>query len=561
MKEFKLQKIKYKNILSVGQQSIELSLDQHHKTLVVGKNGHGKSTLLEALTFGLFGKAFRDIKKGQLINTYNKKELLVEVWLSYCGNNYYVKRGQKPNVLEIHKNGEPLNELASVKDFQESFETMIGMTYASFKQVVVLGTAGYTPFMQLSPLNRRKMVEDLLEVTVLANMDKVNKTYIRDLNHKIQMTDANIIHMKSEIQTHLDYAEKQKKLSGDNLIRLQEMYDANLKEVNNIKLEMAELKEKLIIEAPAFDEEKLTSVKSNIISISNNISTSQKVIDLYAKGGKCITCLQELSNEGLTADIKNNIDNYSKTKETLLANKAALEQQEKEYQDYKTHIRDTEKKIEYLKANAMSLVEKMRKIKAAIEQASVEAIDNSDKIQERRDALAREVEEKSKYLIEKYNRSIIVDMLKDSGIKSSIVKKYIPLFNKKINHYLKLLEADYIFNLDEEFNEKIKSRGREEFVYYSFSQGERGRIDLALMFTWRDIAEIVSKVRISGLFLDEVTDSAGLDADGYKNLTTIIDSMKDFNFIVISHKEQDTTKYDRHLSMRKVGRFTTMEEL
>lgn len=561
MKEFKLQKIRYKNILSVGQKSIEISLSDHHKTLITGKNGHGKSTLLEALTFGLFGRSFRDIKKAQLINTYNKKDLLVEVWLSYCGNEYYVKRGQKPNILEIKKNGELLNELSSVKDFQESFETMIGMTYASFKQVVVLGTAGYTPFMQLTPLNRRKMVEDLLEVTVLANMDKANKTYIRDLNQKIQMTDANIVHIKNDIQTHLDYAEKQKKFSGDNLKRLQDIYDSHLNEVNQIKLEVASLKENLIQEAPVFEYEKLNQTNNRIISLSNDISSSKKVVDLYAKGGKCVTCLQELSNEGLTIDIKNNIERYEKSKESMEKIRDDLKKQELLYHEYQNQTRDTEKRIEYLKSNAVHIIGKMKKIKAAIEQASNDVIDNSDKIELRRTHLAEEIENKSDFLIEKYNRSIVVDMLKDSGIKSSIVKKYIPLFNKKINHYLKLLEADYVFNLDEEFNENIKSRGRENFIYYSFSQGERGRIDLALMFTWRDIAEIVSKVRISGLFLDEVTDSAGLDADGYKNLTTIIDSMKDFNFFVISHKEQDTSKYNRHITMRKVGRFTTMEEL
>lgn len=560
MKQFKLERVRYKNIMSVGQKAIDIDLCSNHKTLITGKNGGGKSTMLEAITFGLFGKPFRDIKKGQLINSFNKKDLVVEVWLSYAGAKFYIKRGQKPNILEIERNGVKLEETSSVKDFQEYFESLIGMNYASFKQVVVLGTAGYTPFMQLSTPNRRKLVEDLLEVSVLAEIDKLNKIAIRDINQNISVLDMKKDHITTEINTHKEYAEKQRKSANANIERLSEMYR---EKVDAAKAAKAKIKEISIevesIQLPKNPDDKLTRVVSKIGEKTNSIKSLTRVIDLYDKGGCCPTCLQELVPNDKVDEIKHNCDNESAILAKLNAKRDELNVLRQEHSKVANEINEKMQKIRELKSLVESSVFEAKRINAAIDKAQKEFIDNSDKIDELQRELNKVLDDKSNLVMEKYNRSIITEMLKDSGIKGSIVKKYIPLFNKKINHYLKLLEADYVFTLDEEFSESIKSRGREEFSYASFSQGEKGRIDIALLFTWRDIAEMVSGVRISCLFMDEVTDTAGLDAQGFRNLSIILDKMTDFNFFIISHRDQDTSKYDAHIQMKKVGRFTVTE--
>ena len=560
MKIFKLIKVRYKNIMSVGQQAIEIDLSSHHKTLITGKNGGGKSTMLEAITFALFNKPFRDIKKGQLINTFNKKDLLVELWMEYNGDSFYIKRGQKPNVFEVHKNGQPIEETSSIKDFQAYFESLIQMNYNSFKQVVVLGTAGYTPFMQLTAANRRKLVEDLLEVSILADMATLNKTALKEVAQNISVLDMKKDHISTEISTHKEYAEQQRKSANANIERLSEMYHEKVNAAKTAKAKAKEISIELeSIELPENPDDKLTRVVSKIGEKTSNIKSLTRVIDLYDKGGCCPTCLQELIPNDKVDEIKHNCDNESATLAKLNAKRDELNTLRQAYSKAVNEVNEKRQRERELKSLVESSVLEAKRINAAINKAQEEFIDNSDKIAELQQELNKVLDDKSNLVMEKYNRSIIAEMLKDSGIKSAIVKKYIPLFNKKINHYLKMLEADYVFTLDEEFNESIKSRGREEFSYASFSQGEKGRIDIALLFTWRDIAEMVSQVRIQCLFMDEVTDTAGLDAQGYRNLSIILDNMSDFNFFIISHRDQDTSKYNHHIEMKKIGRFTVME--
>lgn len=560
MKTFKLKKVIYKNIMSVGAQPITIILDKHQKTLVTGKNGAGKSTFLEAITFALFGKPFRDVKKGQLVNTSNKKDLLVELWMEFDKKEYYIKRGQKPNVFEISVDGKPLDESASAKDFQEQFEQLIGMSYTSFKQIVVLGTAGYTPFMGLSTPARRKLVEDLLEVSILAEMDKLNKSLIRETNSQIQVLDVKQDSVTQQIKIYNDNEERQKKLSGDNAARLQTMYDDLVNEARTAKANIERLTDDLL--AVIIDDDpshRLGDLSNEGFAIKNNIATFTKVIKLYETGGDCPTCMQALEEHG-------NILSKIKDKNTAL--QQSLDKINEQYRELKTiqdeyhaqvgKAQNIKNQIQGHKSTAITAVEKAKKVKVLIDQAAAEFISHADEIAVLQAELDKMVKEKTTLVMEKYHRGILTEMLKDSGIKGAIIKKYIPLFNKQINHYLKIMEADYVFTLDEEFNESIKSRGREDFSYFSFSQGEKARIDIALLFTWRDIASKVSGVNISTLILDEVFDSA-TDTDGVKTIGTILNSLKDTNVFIISHRDHDPQSYGQHLQMKKVGRFTVME--
>ncbi|ADG60011.1 SbcC-like subunit of palindrome specific endonuclease [Acinetobacter phage Acj9] len=560
MKIFKLKEIVYRNLLAVGSEPITINLQKSHKTLVTGSNGAGKSTLIEAITYALFGKPFRKIKLGQLINSVNKKDLWVQLTMEYDNHEYIIRRGQKPAVFEIIRDGVPLDSAASTGDFQAQFEEMIGMNYNSYKQVVVLGTAGYTPFMDLGAPARRKLVEDLLEVAVLAQMDKLNKDQIKEVNAKLSETDLRISHTQAQTQTLMAADERQQKLSGDNVARLEEMLDDVKAQVEQLKSETLELNEeilKTILPEDVYPE--IQTLAQRQAEVETQQRPLARVLQLYDKGGHCPICVQELSDRSKIGHIETSLHKLKTEFDELSPQIEQLKEKRQAYETAKQTIQQLESKIDSNKRLAAQHIERGKKIQAALAEAKKDFVDNSKEIAALKDSQLDLVGLKGDLAVEKHRRTVITAMLKDSGIKSAVFAKYVPIFNRQINYYLNLLSADYSFTLDEEFNETIKSRGRENFSYSSFSQGEKGRIDLALMFTWRDIAERISGIKISCLILDEVFDSA-LDAYGAKNISTVLNTMTDTNVFIISHRDHNPEDYGQWLQMKKVGRYTVLEK-
>lgn len=550
-------KIVYQNILSVGNVPIEIDFDTAKKTLITGRNGGGKSTLIEALTYALFGKSFRDLKVGQLVNSTNKKKCQVELTLDYGKDEIKIIRGQKGKVFEIWKNGEKLPEDAAAGDYQQQLETMLNINLVGFKQVIVLGTAGYTPFMELKTPERRKLVEDLLSLSVISEMDKLNKSYLRGVNQQLDTLSMQVSHVQQQIQTHQRFINEQRTKANQNVQQYQDIYDSHVATAKTIKENMVALQGQIaeIVISGEDQTENLNKLRDGYSRLSVTVEQLNKLHGMYQKGGECPACKQAISpTPERMKEIADNITNGTQ-RLTLIKKKQdecqtimnGIIQQQRELQALKS-------KYESFKSTLQNEVANAKRVESIMNTAKQEVVIDESPVIELQEKEKDLDNNRSGYVKEKYYRGIITDMLKDSGIKANIVKRYIPYFNKQIAYYLEQFGADYQFTLDDEFNESIKSLGRDDFSYASFSQGERARINLSILFTWRDVTSKVSGVDLSLLVLDEVFDGP-LDKEGSFAIKNLLDAVEG-NVIVISHQDLDPQDFDRHITMKKVGRFT-----
>ncbi|URQ04308.1 recombination endonuclease subunit [Klebsiella phage BL02] len=558
--KLKFKTLTYQNILSVGNVPIVIDFDSAKKTLITGKNGGGKSTMIEALTYALFGKSFRDLKVGQLVNSINKKKCLVELLIEYGNDEYKIIRGQKPKVFEIWKNGEKLPEDSAAGDYQSQLESMLNINLVGFKQVIVLGTAGYVPFMELKTPDRRKLVEDLLSLSIISEMDKLNKSYIRGVNRELDTLSMQIGHVQQQIATHQKFIDEQRAKANQNTARYQDIYDSHVETAKQIKAQLVELQSQ-IAECVINGEDQTANIqklRDGYTRLSMNVEQLQRLEVMYRKGGECPACKQPISpTPERMEEIAENIKNGTQ-KLTLIKNKQ--DQLQKIMDDLLTQQRTLnglKSKYESLRGTLQNEVAAAKRVRAVMDKAQEDVVIDESPVEKLREDEKELDSKRSGFVKEKYFRGIVTDLLKDSGVKASIVKRYIPYFNKQIAYYLDLLGADYQFTLDDEFNESIKSLGRNDFSYASFSQGERARINLALLFTWRDVTSKISGVDLSLLILDEVYDGA-IDRDGSFAVKALLDGING-NVIVISHQDLDPEDFDRHIVMSKVGRFSKME--
>ena len=565
--------VRWKNFLSTGNAFSEMCLDCNHSTLIVGTNGAGKSTVLDAICFALFNKPFRKITKGQLVNAVNEKETLVEIEFNIGSREYLIRRGIKPNVFEIHLNGNMLNQEASAAEQQKSLEqNILKLNYKSFTQVVILGSSTFVPFMQLSPPHRREVIEDLLDIKIFSTMNlilkdrvKTLKEQIRDLEYKMEITKEKVqmqqrfIHdlknqsKENNVQRHTEIRKLQ-----DEIVLTQKENEGNLVTCSSLQTDLEKY--------DSVDDEhnKLRIYESKFADKFKKLRSDYK---FFEKNDTCPTCKQSIDEElrttkktSITSSISE-LENASselngklqKIKEDLQSKKDLLSQ----LQELNAQMISNNKEISWKEQSIKKLNDQIAKQEGGGA--------NLKREQEKLKELAKEGVSIEKYMStskhDRDNHDVVVNMLKDTGIKSNIIKKYLPVMNQLINRYLKELDFYVSFELNENFEETIKSRFRDEFSYASFSEGEKMRIDLALLFTWRTIAKMKNSANTNLLMLDEIFDSS-LDSSGTDDFMKILRTFsEDTNVFVISHKPdvlQD--KFDRLLRVEKKQNFSTIIE-
>ena len=568
MIEFK--KIRWKNFLSTGNQFTEVSLSGHNTNLVIGTNGAGKSTLLDALTFGLFNKPFRKINKPQLANTINEKDCLVEVEFNVNGREYLVRRGIKPNVFDIEVNGNTLRKEADDRVNQKILEeNVLKLNYKSFTQIVILGSSTFVPFMQLTTSNRREVIEDLLDIRIFSAMSNLLKDNMRERKDQIKSLDLKKSNLKDKIDMQQKFIEE-----------LENRGNANIASNNN-KIDMLDaevvsyMDENYIIEQNILkvtkEQEEVIGAGNKLVKLNNlkgklsqKVGTITKEHKFFTENTVCPTCQQDIEEEFRV----NRIDDAQKKAKELKKGYEELEQTIKSEQERErqfnllskeitklTHgISQNNTKISFNQRQIRDLESEIQTITGNLQNRNTE----NEKLEEFRESLQKVFENLSSKREELIHYDFAYSLLKDDGVKTKIIKKYIPFINQQINRYLQLMDFYINFKLDGEFNETVESPIHEKFSYSSFSEGEKMRIDLALLFTWREVARVKNSVNTNLLIMDEVFDSS-LDGFGTEEFLKIIRFIiKDANIFVISHKSGLEDKFANVIKFDKVRGFSRM---
>jgi len=564
------EKIRWKNFLSTGNQYIEIILNKDDNTLIVGSNGSGKSTVLDALTFSLFGKPFRKINKAQLINTTNEKDCMVEVELTIGTTEWKVVRGVKPNKFEIYRNDELLDQFSNVNDQQKWLEqNVIKMNYKSFTQIVILGSSAFVPFMQLTSNNRREVIEDLLDIKIFSSMNNIIKEKGRSIKEEIK-----VLTLKKESLN--DKVAMQESFIAEIENRSKESIDDNQRKIGSLFEEADNyVKENEVLENNVFDltkeQEKVTGATEKLRKlgglkgkISNKVATITKEHKFFTDNTVCPTCTQAIEEEFRINKIT---DVQSKAKE--------LQSGYKELEEAIKNEEEREHQFTALSKEITTLTHGISKNNTRISGCQRQVRDLESEIQTITEQLANRNTEHEKLTTFKDNLTTTYNelssrkdtiryydysygLLRDGGVKSKIIKKYLPLINQQVNRYLQMMDFYINFTLDEEFNETVQSPIHEDFSYASFSEGEKMRIDLALLFTWREVARMKNSVNTNLLIMDEVFDSS-LDGLGTEEFLKIIKYViKDANVFVISHKSGMDERFENVIRYEKIKGFSRM---
>ena len=567
MIEFKT--IKWKNFLSTGNNFTEVQLNEFNKTLIVGENGAGKSTILDALCFGLFNKPFRKINKPQLVNSVNLADCRVEIEFTIANVDWQINRGMRPGIFEIFKNGVQLDQSASTADQQKWLEqNVLKLNFKSFTQIVVLGSSTFVPFMQLPAAGRREVIEDILDIRIFSTMNTILRDRFKENKEAISEIDYAISILKEKVDVQKRFIEDLKKQGKDNVVLWEDEITKMERDVESNQLELERYMRDIDTMTKQMNEypnpqEELNKLNEFNIKFKSKIKDMEKEIKFLISNDVCPTCNQDITEEFKSTNIgkdKNKIVTLEtalsdisikeKTLSDSLHQRNSIQKEISQVQNKinncfstinwkQEKVKETQKKIESLKINTDNVDRERDNMKTFITQGKNQEL-------QRRVLLKRSTELK-----------IISEILKDGGVKSSIIRKYLPVMNTLINKNLQELEFYVNFNLDDTFNETIKSRFRDEFSYASFSEGEKMRIDLALLFTWREVAKLKNSVNTNILILDEIFDSS-LDGNGTADFINILRTVTDGNNVfVISHKEDMLhDKFDNVIQFKKVKNFS-----
>ena len=551
------EKLRWKNFLSTGNAFSEVEFTRSPSTLIVGDNGAGTSTFLDALCFALFNKPFRNINKSQLLNSINQKNLLVEVEFRIGKNEYKVRRGVKPNIFEVYRNDEMIDQDAALRDTQKHLEeSILNLNYKSFTQIVILGSASFTPFMQLPAYIRREVIEDILDIQIFTTMNGLMKERltglqgeIRDIESKVEVAKQKATIQKKYIETlENNKAEKLAQIEGE--INELESKIEDAKQDTNAKSEQAKS-----MGDPTAKRRKLETLQDKFIS---QIKKANKELEFYDEYDECPTCKQGLPHEHKTemqSERSEKIKELEKASEDMSKEFDKVDVLIKEYQDLQEEIIEANNEISTNQKYLQRLHAELGDARGRVADIETE----QDKLKD----LAKEVTSANKERADKneemHYMQAVSSLLKDTGIKTTIIKQYLPAINALANKYLAAMDFFVNFNLDEKFNETIKSRGRDKFSYASFSEGEKQRIDLALLFTWRTIAKMKNSANTNLLILDEVFDSS-LDNNGTDYVMTLLNTIgEDTNVFVISHKgDQLFDKFRSVIKFEKRQNYSVM---
>ena len=563
----KFKTVRWKNFLSTGNTFTEIELTRNPSTLIIGENGSGKSTILDALCFGLFGKPFRTINKPQLINSINGSGLLVEVEFTVGSRNYKVVRGIKPNVFEIYNNNKPLNQEANVRDYQKILEQQIlKLNYQSFTQVVILGSSTFIPFMQLKARHRREVVEEILDIQIFSLMNMLLKIKLKDLQEELVSTDNRYELITEKISLQENYIDDLKK-NKDKLINTKkESIENNTTVIQSRTNEREELENANVtfleqIKDQQQVEQKETKLKDFRATLAEKHKSHSSMLDFFDNNADCPTCQQhidEMFKEEMTSQQKQEVKKYQIGMDKMKSELTSTKQRLEEIKEVADKIRDNQLSIAQLNTSIIELEKFNTKLETEIESFNGGGISKSDtdKLKNLKDEHKKIDGERQSAKEERNYVEAAKIMLQDTGIKTKIIKQYLPIMNKLINKYLTSMEFYINFTLNENFEETIKSRYRDEFTYASFSEGEKMRIDLALLFTWRAIAKMKNSTNTNLLVLDEIFDSS-LDNTGTDEFLKILNTLAGENVFVISHKQDVLVdKFRSTIKFEKVKNFS-----
>jgi len=565
-------KIRWKNLLSTGNSFTEIDLTKTNTTLIVGENGSGKSTLLDAVSFALYNKPFRKVNKPQLLNSINKKDLIVEIEFNIGKNMYKIIRGLKPSVFEVYQNGNMISQNADNKDYQEVLEKQIlKLNHKSFCQVVVLGSASFTPFMQLSAMNRREVIEDLLDIQIFSIMNSLLKDKVNVNSNNLLEVEYNYDLTSEKIKMQHEHAVAMQKNSEEQVEKLKKdlkhytnLIEEDKNDIERIDAEILSLRDS--IEDQDQVNKKQKTLQRLEVQLGDKIAKLQADIEFFTSHDNCPTCKQSIGTEFKCETLDTKQIQIKETNDGI----EKLRNEIKTIQDRIQSIADVSSQISSLnidkitKTNTISgLLSQCKKIAKDISELQQKADDyiiNDDKMKDLEQSLETYAGQKSELLKDKDALAIAGIILKDNGIKARIIKQYVPVINKLINKYLAAMDFFVQFELDENFNETIKSRFRDEFSYASFSEGEKMRINLAILFTWRAIAKLRNSASTNLLILDEVLDGS-LDSNGTDEFLKIINNLtQDTNTFIISHKVDqmydkfaNVLKFEKHKNFSRVA--------